>query len=93
MVADWYQAQATCESKGKRLCWASEWTAACEGPEHTPFPYGWERDHGKCNFDNFYIDPWKRRPRAKIPLPTRRTRPSRSGGALPARSERARAAR
>jgi hypothetical protein len=55
----WFQAQATCESKGKRLCWASEWTAACEGPEHAPFPYGWERDHTKCNMDNFYMDPIK----------------------------------
>src|SRR5579859_5918495 len=26
-MLDWYQAQATCESKEKRLCWASEWTA------------------------------------------------------------------
>jgi hypothetical protein len=58
-MIDWYQAQATCESKDKRLCWASEWTAACEGPEHTPFPYGWERDHDKCNMDNFYIEPRK----------------------------------
>ncbi len=57
--ATWYQAQATCQSKGKRLCWASEWTAACEGPEHTPFPYGWERDHDTCNMDNFFIDPRK----------------------------------
>lgn len=55
----WFQAQATCESKGKRLCWSSEWTAACEGPEHTPFPYGWVRDHDKCNMDNFFIDPKK----------------------------------
>jgi hypothetical protein len=56
-MVSWYGAQATCETRGKRLCWASEWTAACEGPEHTPFPYGWARDHDKCNFDNFYIDP------------------------------------
>lgn len=56
-MLDWYQAQATCESDGKRLCWASEWTAACEGPAHTPFPYGWKRDHDKCNMDNFYIEP------------------------------------
>jgi formylglycine-generating enzyme required for sulfatase activity len=55
----WAEAQATCESKGKRLCWASEWTAACEGPQHTPFPYGYERDHDKCNIDNFFIDPRK----------------------------------
>ena len=39
-MVDWYQAQATCESKEKRLCWAGEWTAACEGPAQTPFPYG-----------------------------------------------------
>jgi hypothetical protein len=58
-MLDWYQAQATCESKQKRLCWASEWTAACEGPEHTPFPYGWARDHDACNMDNFYIEPKK----------------------------------
>jgi hypothetical protein len=56
-MVDWYEAQATCESKGKRLCWAGEWTAACEGPDHTPFPYGWERDHDKCNMDNLFIDP------------------------------------
>lgn len=58
-MLDWYKAQATCESKGKRLCYASEWTAACEGPEHTPFPYGWERDHTRCNIDNFFIEPRK----------------------------------
>ena len=64
--SDWSQAQATCESKGKRLCTATEWTAACEGPEHTPFPYGWERDHDKCNMDSFYIDPRKPAPRAQF---------------------------
>jgi sulfatase modifying factor 1 len=65
-MLDWYQAQATCESKGKRLCTATEWTAACEGPDHTPFPYGWERDHDKCNMDSFYIDPRKPGPRAQF---------------------------
>lgn len=55
--ATWYEAQATCKAHGKRLCWGSEWTAACEGPEHTPFPYGWKRDHDACNFDSFYIVP------------------------------------
>jgi sulfatase modifying factor 1 len=56
-MLDWNEAQATCEAHGKRLCWASEWTAACEGPNHSPFPYGWARDHDLCNFDNFYIEP------------------------------------
>lgn len=65
-MLDWSQAQATCESKSKRLCWASEWTAACEGPEHTPLPYGWERDHDKCNMDNFYIEPARPGPNAQF---------------------------
>lgn len=65
-MLDWYQAQATCESKGKRLCLDHEWTAACEGPDHTPFVYGWERDHFKCNMDNFYIDPAKPAPDAQF---------------------------
>jgi formylglycine-generating enzyme required for sulfatase activity len=53
----WYDAQATCLSLGKRLCYASEWTMACEGPDKTPFPYGWERDHDACNSDNQWIPP------------------------------------
>jgi formylglycine-generating enzyme len=65
-MLDWYKAQATCESKGKRLCYASEWTAACEGPEHSPFPYGWERDHATCNVDNFFIEPKKFGPRGQF---------------------------
>jgi hypothetical protein len=65
-MLDWYHAQATCKSKDKRLCWASEWTAACEGPDHTPLPYGWERDHDKCNMDNFYIDPVKPGPHVQF---------------------------
>jgi sulfatase modifying factor 1 len=65
-MLDWYQAQATCESKGKRLCWASEWTAACEGPAHTPFPYGWDRNHDKCNMDNFFIDPKRFGPKGQF---------------------------
>jgi sulfatase modifying factor 1 len=65
-MLDWYKAQATCESKQKRLCWASEWTAACEGPEHTPFPYGWARDHDACNMDNFYIGPRRPGPKAQF---------------------------
>jgi formylglycine-generating enzyme required for sulfatase activity len=56
-MVTWYDAQATCESKGKRLCYESEWTMACEGPDKTPFPYGWERDQTACNVDNYYIAP------------------------------------
>ena len=64
-MVTWYEAQATCESKQKRLCYASEWITACEGPEHQPFPYGWERDNTACNSDNKFVVPdldamWKR---------------------------------
>jgi sulfatase modifying factor 1 len=65
-MIDWYEAQATCESKGKRLCYSSEWTAACEGPDHTPFPYGYERDHRACNIDNFFIDPMRPGPKSQF---------------------------
>ncbi len=65
-MLDWFEAQATCESKGKRLCGSSEWTAACEGPERTPFPYGFVRDHAACNMDNFYIEPARPGPRAQF---------------------------
>jgi formylglycine-generating enzyme required for sulfatase activity len=56
-MVSWYDAQATCESKGKRVCYESEWVTACEGPEHTPFPYGWDRDQSACNIDNTWISP------------------------------------
>jgi formylglycine-generating enzyme len=56
-MVSWYDAQATCALREKRLCYESEWVAACEGPERTPFPYGRVRDSGKCNIDNAWIDP------------------------------------
>ena len=46
-----------CAALGKRLCYESEWVAACEGPDETPFPYGWERSSEKCNIDNPWISP------------------------------------
>ena len=56
-MVSWYDAEATCRSLGKRTCWDWEWVAACEGPDETPFPYGWKRDNTKCNIDNMWIDP------------------------------------
>lgn len=52
-----YDAAALCAERGKRLCWESEWTAACEGPELLPFPYGYARSGAQCNIDNRYIHP------------------------------------
>lgn len=40
---DWFEAQRTCQSLGKRLCTHKEWTTACEGPDILAYPYGQER--------------------------------------------------
>lgn len=57
VLVDWYDGEGACEAEGKRLCWESEWVAACEGPEKLPFPYGLERDATKCNIDNRWLSP------------------------------------
>ena len=57
VMVSFYDASGLCAAKGKRLCYESEWTAACEGPDELPFPYGWERSAEKCNFDNAWVDP------------------------------------
>jgi hypothetical protein len=56
-MVSWYDAQATCASIDKRLCYESEWVSACEGPDKLPFPYGYARDNTKCNIDNQWIQP------------------------------------
>ena len=58
-MASWVEAKATCEGIGKRLCSDTEWTLACEGPEHQPYPYGegFARDDAACNIDKPYIWP------------------------------------
>lgn len=48
---NWLEAQALCKARGARLCKESEWEFACEGPEMSPYPYGWKRDSTICNFD------------------------------------------
>lgn len=65
--ANWYDAASTCNSVGKRLCWESEWTAACEGPEHLPFPYGWDRDPTACNIGRPFDLPYNDRMYSKNP--------------------------
>jgi formylglycine-generating enzyme required for sulfatase activity len=57
VMVDWYDAEAACEAKGKRLCYESEWVAACEGPDKLPFPAGLTRDPAKCNIDNTWTEP------------------------------------
>lgn len=59
VTIDWYSAKAKCESVGKRLCTADEWTFACEGPTMKPYPYGdgLHRDATACNIDEPSMDP------------------------------------
>ncbi len=47
----WGEAQALCALRGARLCKETEWEFACEGPESSPYPYGWKREAGTCNHD------------------------------------------
>ncbi|HSO41171.1 MAG TPA: SUMF1/EgtB/PvdO family nonheme iron enzyme, partial [Labilithrix sp.] len=51
VMKSWYEARDACQSVGKRLCSQDEWTLACEGPEHLPYPYGYVRDATACNID------------------------------------------
>jgi hypothetical protein len=57
VMVDFHDAAALCAAEGKRLCWESEWTAACEGPEKLPFPYGYARSPEACNIENPWIKP------------------------------------
>lgn len=57
VMIDWYTAAGLCAAEGKRLCYEGEWTAACEGPDDTPFPAGYERSSDICNIDNRWIKP------------------------------------
>lgn len=49
------QAQALCESVGKRLCTATEWEKACKGWENNIFSYGDEYDDNHCLVNGEYI--------------------------------------
>lgn len=51
VMKTWTEAQEICRAAGKRLCSDSEWTLACEGKHHLPYPYGKKRDARACNID------------------------------------------
>jgi len=57
VMVSFFDASGFCAARGKRLCYESEWTAACEGPDEKPFPHGWERSAEKCNIDNAWVNP------------------------------------
>lgn len=56
VMKTWYEARDACKSEGKRLCGSSEWTLACEGQEHLPYPYGFARSAEACNIDKPHLD-------------------------------------
>lgn len=51
VMKSFIEAEQTCKGLGKRLCGGSEWTLACEGRKHLPYPYGVKRDASACNID------------------------------------------
>lgn len=55
----WEEAQAFCESVGKRLCTADEWVMACRGPRGLRYPYGPVYDGTKCNSESKVDAPLK----------------------------------
>jgi formylglycine-generating enzyme required for sulfatase activity len=54
VMVSWREADEICRAEDKRLCDDDEWTLACEGPERTPYPYGWERDETICNIGQMH---------------------------------------
>jgi sulfatase modifying factor 1 len=67
VMLNFYEASGLCAAEHKRLCYESEWVAACEGPDEKPFPYGYVRSSKQCNFDNRWVDPHLDRVYAKDP--------------------------
>ena len=56
VMKTWNEAVAQCGAIGKRLCGESEWTLACEGTKHLPYPYGLKRSSEACNIDKPHPD-------------------------------------
>lgn len=59
-----WDAERLCASAGKRVCTAEEWIAACEGANHTRFPFGEKvpkftpgEGRGLCNYDKVFRAP------------------------------------
>jgi len=67
VMVSFYDAEKSCAGLGKRVCLESEWVAACEGPNESPFPYGWKRAPDKCNIDNKWVSPSLARVYSKDP--------------------------
>ncbi len=62
------EARGYCLSRGKRLCGGpggavtnsvgnDEWSLACRGPDHWPYPYGTRYEEGRCNVNTGAVAP------------------------------------
>lgn len=51
VMKSYFEAQAWCEQRGKRLCREEEFETACEGPDLRPYFYGHQVDKQICNSD------------------------------------------
>lgn len=49
-----YDAEAWCEARGKRLCFDDEWTRSCAGVAEAKYPYGDQHQPGTCNDDELW---------------------------------------
>jgi sulfatase modifying factor 1 len=55
VLVDYYEAERSCKSVGKRICKEDEFYLACEGPEHWPYAWGHVRHPSPCNIDRPYF--------------------------------------
>lgn len=49
------EAEAWCETRGRRLCYDDEWTRACEGASELSYPYGNTHVPGLCNDEEIWL--------------------------------------
>jgi hypothetical protein len=55
VLVDYFEAEKSCQSVGKRMCKEDEFYLACEGPEHWPYAWGHVRHPSPCNIDRPYF--------------------------------------
>lgn len=55
VLVDYFEAEKSCKSVGKRMCKEDEFYLACEGPEHWPYAWGHTRHPSACNIDRPYL--------------------------------------
>ncbi len=55
VLVDYFEAERSCKSVGKRMCKEDEFYLACEGPEHWPYAWGHVRHPSPCNIDRPYM--------------------------------------